>query len=176
MSYDFTTDWTSPFRETAERLFLPLKGKELSYLEIGSFEGRSVCWMLDNVLTHPSCRIVCVDWLFQSRFHSNIEQHNRKNIEIYSGNSKIVLPNLKGQFDIIYIDGDHSAEGCLFDTVACWRLVQGGGIILWDDYLSKDKGNRVKKAVDAFLTCIPQRKYRILSQGQQFAIRKRLAS
>lgn len=45
-------------------------------LEIGSYEGRSAVWFLENILTHPTARIVCVDLFtrlpFELRFDHNI--------------------------------------------------------------------------------------------------------
>jgi tetratricopeptide (TPR) repeat protein len=35
--------------------------KEINALEIGSFEGESACWLLDNVLTHQFARLTCID-------------------------------------------------------------------------------------------------------------------
>src|SRR5260221_7918568 len=37
----------------------------LRFLEIGSFEGYSACWLLDNILTHNSSHLVCID-IFQN--------------------------------------------------------------------------------------------------------------
>ena len=40
----------------------------ITYLEIGVFEGASIVWMLENVLTHPSSRAVGIDpWLITTK-------------------------------------------------------------------------------------------------------------
>jgi hypothetical protein len=39
-------------------------GKPITYVELGVFEGMSMCWMLQRVLTHPAARAIGVDpWL-----------------------------------------------------------------------------------------------------------------
>ena len=44
-----------------ERALAGFKGKRVRALEIGSFEGRSAVWFLENVLTHEESTIVCID-------------------------------------------------------------------------------------------------------------------
>lgn len=171
MKYQFEhEDFSSNFRKNAQILFDEFKGKPTNYLEIGTLEGRSVCWMMDNILTHPLCRATCVDMKIRPLGWHNLSFHSK--IECFEGNSRLIIPYLKTKFDIIYIDGDHSARGCLFDSVNCWELARD--IILWDDYKDTACGCSVKKAVSNFLDCIPKNEYEvILDQNEQFAIRKR---
>lgn len=51
--------------------------------------------------------------------------------------------------DWIYVDGDHSYDGCLADLNHCLRVVKTGSYIYGDDY-SEQKWE-VKKAVDDFV-------------------------
>jgi predicted O-methyltransferase YrrM len=172
MEQVYTHDWASAFRANAEKFFLPLAHLPLAYLEIGVYEGRSMCWMLDNVLKHFGSLAIGVDCKVQSNGWGNLAPYGGR-VTIYEGDSKVIVPRLNTQFDIVYIDGDHSAKGCLFDTVAAWRICKEGGIVLWDDYVSRDKSNRVAKAVQAFLSCLRKREYHILEDGEQFAVQKR---
>lgn len=72
---EFTVAWfrkrnLSSFREHVHPQFA---GKPTLYLELGVFEGMSMCWMLQKVLTHPDSRAVGVDpWLQTSKLD---EQH-----------------------------------------------------------------------------------------------------
>ena len=44
--------------------FAPYRGRPgLRYLEVGVFEGRSLLWMIDQVLTHPSSQATGIDIL-----------------------------------------------------------------------------------------------------------------
>lgn len=58
-----------------------------------------------------------------------------------------------GFFDIVFIDGDHSYEGCLRDIVAWRSKVRPGGWIGGHDYAHPDQGE-VKRAVDQLFRSI----------------------
>lgn len=36
--------------------------------------------------------------------------------------------------DAIFVDGDHSYDGVMHDTMLAWELIRPGGIIIWHDY------------------------------------------
>ena len=56
----YTYDWFSQHVPYWNRLLEPLKGQpDLRFLEIGSFEGRSACWLLRNILTHETSMLTC---------------------------------------------------------------------------------------------------------------------
>ena len=42
--------------------------------------------------------------------------------------------DVDGLFDLIYIDGSHSAKDVLLDSLLAWRLLRPGGAMVWDDY------------------------------------------
>lgn len=44
--------------------------------------------------------------------------------------------NLQGSsLDLIYVDGDHSYEGCTRDIAGCMHAIKPGGIIIFNDYV-----------------------------------------
>lgn len=114
----------------------------LRALEIGSFEGRSTRWLCGNILTAPDARIDCVDFFavdpvygdYHARFRKNTAAYQDK-ISEYAGPSFEMLRQLKGPYDIVYIDGWHSAFGALSDGVMTWPLLNVGGVMIFDDYL-----------------------------------------
>ncbi len=60
---DFTTDWASS-RDYWADMFdeLDLTGKPgLRFLEIGCFEGQATLWLMQQVLTHATARMVVID-------------------------------------------------------------------------------------------------------------------
>lgn len=168
--YVFDEDWNQSFRVNAERLFNLHRSQATNYLEIGTYQGRSACWMLDNILVHPQSKLTTVDLNIQEEARSNLGRHVGK-VQIIEGDSKIVVPNLSNRFDIIYVDGDHTAMGALFDSVAVWPRCQLGGIILWDDYFD-GHGNQVKFAIERFCDCLGPNRFEVLLQNAQLAIRK----
>lgn len=176
--YTFSSDWAGPFRENAT-IFNKFKNSPINYLEIGLFEGRSACWMLDNILLHPDSRLTSIESINFNEYsptafkiaQKNLERHADK-IEFLVGDSKEILPTLKGRlFDIIYIDGDHSSLGALTDSVMCWELARD--YILWDDYLLEMNDFTVYKGVNAFISCLPTDTYQNVINNYQFGIRKK---
>jgi len=78
-------------------------------------------------------------------------------IRIYRMLSHEAVENFPdGYFDLVYIDGDHSYEGCKQDLEDWWPKVKKGGLFLGDDYShqhARMTGMRfeVIKAVDEFV-------------------------
>jgi predicted O-methyltransferase YrrM len=113
----------------------------LVFLEVGCFEGRATVWLLENVLTHPSSRIVCVD---SFDVHAEQEAFFDANVALVGATARVekkkgltvsVLPALAGRtFDWIYVDADHRAISVLTDAVLGWPLLRRGGYLVFDDY------------------------------------------
>lgn len=145
----FTQDWFSNNIPVWERLFAQMKGRpNLQVLEIGSFEGRSACWLLEHVLTGDGAGIDCVDTFMGSmeftnlpveptqllaRFKENTGPWGAR-VTTHVGRSDEVLPALQKTFDVIYVDGSHLAQDTLTDAVLAWRLLKVGGLMIFDDY------------------------------------------
>lgn len=77
-----------------------------------------------------------------------ISRFKNKPVTIHRQNSREFFENFNQLVDWIYIDGDHSYEGCLFDLENSLRIIRPGGIIFGDDYNNKPG---VKQAVDEFI-------------------------
>lgn len=190
---DFTVDWFSHHTPVWQKLLSHLAGKEgLRCLEIGSFEGRSTLWLLENVLTAPSAHLYCIDTFeggedqkdlglnlitLQQRFTSNVLPHLSK-LTVLKELSQHALPLLQIQnkkFDFIYIDGSHLAPDVLVDSIGAWQCCKSGGLVLWDDYLwslDPDERRRPKLAIDSFISVF-QDQLDIVHNGYQLAVRKK---
>jgi predicted O-methyltransferase YrrM len=57
--YDFTTDWFSRSAEVWKRLLAELKPSRI--LEVGSYEGRSTCFIIENCARSIESEIYCID-------------------------------------------------------------------------------------------------------------------
>ncbi len=147
----------------------PVKFPEaISYLEIGVHAGGSMLWMADNVLNVPGSRGVGVDPYcpMHKQNQSVVDKRYEKmrldlkpyeNIKLVRDYSSRWLRKQSQPYayDVIYIDGDHSAIFCLEDTVLAWPLLKTGGLLIWDDYSLVKRKKAVKSAADAFLSCLP---------------------
>jgi len=144
---NFTSDWFAKSHEGSWGCWLePLLAARgaVAVLEIGCYEGRSTCWLLEHVIAkHPESRLVCVDpWdatdqhgLAYERFTRNIAETGfAERVAVRRQPSNAVLWELPAQsFDFVYVDGDHTENGAAYDTEQALRLVKPDGIIAWDD-------------------------------------------
>jgi predicted O-methyltransferase YrrM len=172
--YSFTADWMSQQSEHWPQDFAKFAARAgVRMLEIGSYEGRSAIWFLENILTHPTSRLVCVDGFFDPRQEMRFD-HNVKicraeaRVDKLRGRSEAVLPTLKGEsFDLIYVDGSHDAPLVLFDAMLSWDLLKPGGVLAFDDY-----GWEPQLPIDLFLRTHAG-KYNLLRQDYQVVIEKK---
>ena len=178
MKHVFTQDWfthnTINFEDCTSRLIK--KFNEInSILEIGCYEGRGTCWMLENMLSDTGS-IICIDPFLgvdnpeqadpglrykplEDRFNHNINASKKstQTVNVIPTGSYTALASLisaSAQFDFIYVDGDHTGEGAMTDACMAWGLLRQGGIMLFDDYFwdhAPDILDRPKAAIDAFM-------------------------
>jgi predicted O-methyltransferase YrrM len=182
-NYDFTEDWFGWNIENWQRFLSPLSGQaNLVFLEIGSYEGRSVVWLLHNILTHETAKIDCVDVFYDESYERRFDHNIRialgeKKVKKIKGTSQEVLRSLPlHHYDAIYIDGSHAAADVLEDAVLAFRLLKHSGIMIFDDYewnMHQDLLLNPKMAIDAFLA-IYQRHYELLHMSYQVIIKRLL--
>jgi predicted O-methyltransferase YrrM len=178
-NYRFTFDFVSPVAEKWQTLLQPLREKtDLNALEIGSFEGRSAVWFLENLLTHPTDKLVCIDTfeVNEALFDHNISVSGAsEKVTKLKGSSAVLVPPLPfASFDLIYIDGDHHVPNVFMDGILCWERLKPGGIMIFDDYLWRTdlpEEERPELAVDLCLHHIDGY-YDLLLKGYQVIIRK----
>jgi SAM-dependent methyltransferase len=108
------------------------KGKTV--LEIGSYCGKStIC------LAREAKSVVAIDY-FDGRatpkprntldeFRANLTRYNIGNVQIGTPDSPIY-----GQFDLVFIDGDHSREAVERDIEKALGVLRPGGLLAFHDY------------------------------------------
>jgi cephalosporin hydroxylase len=176
--YEFTVDWFS--QHWKNWLILTEDQKISKVLEIGSFEGRSACTMIEHFSKTAPLEVFCIDhWggsadlkdfdmkKVEQRFDRNIQRaitgpthpvrvqkHRGKSIEILSS---LLVNGYREYFDIVFVDGSHLASDVLSDLVLSYELCAIGGLIICDDYLwsdvphgSEDLLALPRLAIDAF--------------------------
>jgi hypothetical protein len=181
--YEFSEDWFSNKIPVWSEVLEPYMGRpDLRYLEVGVYEGRSVVWMVENVLTDPTSTLVAVDPFLdppdlEARFLRNLRasrfRGTARTIKEFSQLALRRLPPLS--FDIIYIDGSHTGDDVLADAVQSWELLEVGGILIFDDYMwSRPYPPDLlpKPAIDAFVH-LYWKEIEVVVRGYQLIIRKR---
>jgi|GEM_PF-2535026 len=154
------------------------RGRPVTYLELGVFEGMSLAWMLKNVLTHPDARAVGVDpWLETTKMSAeDMEQVRLRatgNLEpwtstgkcmLYRANSAEILRKMLGRrgkqypgfgpgsIDLCMVDGNHWSLAVLDDARIVYQLLRPGGWMLFDDVENRVvKPDHVKEGLGMFL-------------------------
>jgi len=174
--FQFTQKWfLGRNRRTFCSYVLPQwAGKPITYLEIGVFEGMSMVWIMQQILTHPDSRAVGIDpWLQTRKLGETAMDDVRKralhNIEPYQDRCQLIRANsgevlsrmlwkrgaygiTKNSVDLCMVDGDHRALGMLADAKLCLCLVKPGGWLLFDDVENDhEKADHVKHGLAMFL-------------------------
>jgi predicted O-methyltransferase YrrM len=177
--YDFTVDWFTP--HWPNWLVVTANVPVSKILEIGSFEGRSACTMIDHFSKLVPLELFCIDnWhtsfeggafdmvAAERRFDRNVSRaivtaRNSAKVHKHKGPSLQHLTALlanghSGSFDLVFVDGSHVASDVLSDLVLAYHLCKVGGLIICDDYLwigdplgSRDILNMPRLAIDAFI-------------------------
>ena len=196
--YKFTQDWFHWAPAVWEQLIPLLPGTpgDREFLEIGSFEGRSAVWIVENMMQDGDI-LGCIDTWEGGEEHTNGEMggaearfdHNiailrakypERFIDQYKKTSTDALAEIlktceKPVFDFIYIDGSHIAKDVLTDACMAWPLLEKNGIMVFDDYMwgePRDILHRPKPAIDAFVNIFAE-EVEMIHMGYQLIVRKK---
>ena len=161
--FEYTHDWFSRYIPVWNRIFDQHKPRNI--LEIGSFEGRSACYIIAKCAAdiEGAASLTCVDTWEGSVEHqaggpvaavmSRVERRFDQNTGIalsrasnrvtlrkvkqssHHAMAKLIAAGLLQSFDLIYIDGSHEAPDVLADAVLAFQLLRVGGVMIFDDYL-----------------------------------------
>lgn len=168
---NFTTDW---FELTAKEIWdrIVPHFRPNRYLEIGSWEGASTCYIIEKCGSQRDLDIVCIDtWeggvehsgmdmkSVRDRFDKNIKEAiskcgNNINLNVIQDTSLRALSGLNvsgqfnGEFEMIYIDGSHIARDVLADGILSFPLLRVGGVMVFDDYVWDDRGTFAGKPLE----------------------------
>ncbi len=193
----YTQDWFSKEISIWNK-YKPLffNKEKIRCLEIGSFEGRSTIYMLNNYCNGNNSHVDALDTWEGSVEHSSDKKYNlydrflnntkkfieKNKLSIYRDYSSNTLmkfvqelnANSREQYDVIYIDASHIAKDVLLDATLAWKLLKIGGLMLFDDYewsYYKNAEMNPKVGVDGFLNS-NNNMFMMLHKGYQLHIMK----
>ncbi len=187
-TFEFTEDWFSNHIPAWNKVLKDLRPRRI--LEIGSYEGRATSYLIRACTCFGPLHITCVDtWDgsvdlpsarmagVERRFDHNVSQavslaeapvDFRKCKQDSTQALSAFVAEGRELFDLIYVDGSHTAPDVLTDAILAFQLLRIGGVMIFDDYLWSmeaplyvDPLNMPKPAIDAF-TMIFMRKARVL--------------
>lgn len=191
----YTVDWTTAHKQNFEPLLKEFKGKEnITFLEIGVWEGRTTKYLIDEFLTADNSKLYAIDNKPKEVFYQNLSTEIESKKLIFRKEksihclSKYICDGVI--FDFIYVDASHLMKNVLEDITLSFNVLKEGGIMLMDDYPwdnydylnsiydlkginEKDYDSLVpKKAIDAFLKAY-QFEIEIIIKDYQVAIKKK---
>ena len=163
------------FAHAIQTISSEIGDRPLRYLEIGCFEGLSLVFAA--LLTDGNCELTAADLFLGSedgfgtygkRFTNNMRLFGlTEKLQILRGASQSTLPSLSSsgaKFDVIFIDGAHSALEVMIDACNSWKMLEPGGLLIFDDYLwelaekyweyVEDYWDIPKNAVDRFIDLV----------------------
>ncbi len=188
--YEFTNAWSVGLQPTMMMLLAHLVGRpDARILEVGSYEGRAACWLLDNVLTGDGAQLTCIepfrdyadrpgdDWTaIRARWTKNTDGRARLFDRLSDFAASTFYDGEDHPFDAAFIDGDHSAAAVLSDAVRAFDLLKPGGILMFDDFdwdrTGGAKEDIPRTAILAFLSCYRWRCEPVGDGTKMIAVRK----
>jgi hypothetical protein len=108
--YSFTVNTFTDRIPSWTRLLGGFRGKpDITYLEIGAFEGRSALWIAENIFTHPTSKLTIIDAFLENnhkRFLANVALSGEASrFNILSGlSTQIIIEIPLVSFEVDYID------------------------------------------------------------------------
>lgn len=175
--------WSVTFRPIFDR------SAPVRILEIGSWEGRSSLFLLTYF---TKGRLTAVDtWSGGDEYEYNATADLQDLESRFDGNTAVgidrltkrkglslqVLPQLLDEdqrFDVIYVDGSHFSDDVLMDAIVAWRLLNQGGVIIFDDVLSPFYTRARANTAWALKTFMKYHtgEFKLLSAGYQIILQK----
>jgi methyltransferase family protein len=166
-------------REAWENVLAPYRGELKRVLEIGSYEGQSALFWINFLDAEVSCIDTWMNAAHGVSDASEVEAHFDANVggrvvKIKSSSTPALdqLARDNAVFDLVYVDGDHSRDQVMVDSILAWRCLR----MIWDDYEAylhgADDRDRPTPAIDHFVAMQGKAVSVIRNTGQQLLVRK----
>ena len=131
-------------------LFLKLISKMINpgkILEIGTYTGYSAICLAKGLKKNGVLHTIDINeelYDMSNTFFKKAGVHNI--VKQHIGDAKLIIPKIKGAFDLVFIDADKKSYSDYFDLII--DRVQPGGFILVDNVLWSGRGLNNKKDKD----------------------------
>mgnify|MGYP001791190652 CR=1 FL=1 len=179
--YEFSHTWFSENISLWERHLLPLNEPDerspIAVLSLGSSDGSSLCWLVDEILRCAGDRLVCITEGASQQLQQNLAklpESDKVSLEI-GPLQPLLEPFADAEFDVIYIQSDRK-QGNYLNTLAtqAWQALKPGGLMFFKDYQWRDETDPAqssKPGIDAFIQSVSSQ-VQILHQSHQMILKK----
>ena len=185
ISFKYTDDlFVSNVDISMKILRIIFRDKEVKILEIGTYEGQSTIYMLENLCKLPTSSLTSVDPYYSDDKSDFVKNDTYKlfchNIKLCKQLDKFdhcidysynVLPKMiedNKKYNIIYLNGGKIMKNVLQDAVYSNSLIQSGGIIVFN---AVTNNSDVMNAVKIFLH-LHSTEYKIILKDYQWMLQK----
>jgi len=161
---------------------------DVQVLQIGAYTGDATVWLTDQILTADGSLLTDVDtWQgsderlhddinFNEVFDIYLSRIQGRNVMAYRLPSDEYFIRMRpvDRFDVIYVDGAHTAEQVFRDGVNSHIALKQGGILVFDDWgrLLNEKGNNPSDGINKFYD-LYNGQYDIIEVNWQVWMKKR---
>src|SRR6056300_621906 len=139
-----TIDWPGKKNRKYFLRYLIETNNYSSMIEVGVRDGRTTFYLLDKI---PNLTIYGVDLNINLFYNNTVKEKYGDRLVPIQGNSSKVA-HFCPKADLIFIDGDHSYQGCKNDILAYQSKVKPNGIFSGHDYDFVGVNQAVNELVD----------------------------
>jgi predicted O-methyltransferase YrrM len=141
-----TIDWNNKPNRKYFLKYLIEQNNYTTMAEVGVRDGRTTFYLLDNC---PNLTIYGIDLSNAGYYNNEIKAKYNDRLIPIQGNSHLVADRVP-QVDLVFIDADHSYNGCRGDIIAYSPKVKSGGILSGHDIDYPGVNSAVKQYVKSF--------------------------
>ena len=141
-----TIDWNDKPNRKYFLKYLIEQNNYTTMTEVGVRDGRTTFYLLDNC---PNLTIYGVDLSNAGYYNNEVKAKYSDRLIPIQGNSHLVADRVP-QVDLVFIDADHSYNGCRGDIIAYSPKVKSGGILSGHDIDYPGVNSAVKQYVKSF--------------------------
>lgn len=122
--------------------------KPKKIFEIGTYDGAT---SLHFAKCCPGSQVFTIDLPPQPDSHFKVGSrytgtpYESQIVQLYGDSTKFDFSPYLKQMDLVFVDGSHEFDVVRIDSINALKMVSGGGIIVWDDYLNY---RGVKKVIE----------------------------
>jgi len=160
--------------------------KKIEYLEIGSYEGRSVVYIcsefknlfataVDPYLPCEEHKTYSIDHEIEIKYENCKKNLNffKDRVKIHRLTSNDFFKQNNKKFDLIYVDGSHKATDVKNDFLNSLEIINQNGLIILDDVTWQHYDNFVDNPMYAILPILKENQdLKVISVSNQLIVKK----
>ena len=141
-----TIEWSGKSNRRHFLCNLIKKNNFTSMAEVGVRDGRTTFHLLDQ---NSNLTIYAIDNNINQFYNNEVKEKYRERLIAIEGNSPL-LANLIPQVDLIFIDADHSYQGCSRDILAYKNKIKNNGLLTGHDIDYPGVNKAVKELIGSY--------------------------